>query len=142
MSKSKITKTLDRLSAKKTVRYTVYLFAVTIFFAFILMPPVLGIILKWDTMKHVLDQPALLGQALSAIENSFIVALLVSVLDIATGVPMAWLITRRKSRWLSILDTLSDIPFIVPTAALGYSLLLFWSKSEGLSALFSNSLVS
>ena len=77
LSKSKITKTLDRLSAKKTVRYTVYLFAVTIFFAFILAPPILGIMLKWDTMKQVLDQPALLGQALSAIENSFIVALLV-----------------------------------------------------------------
>ena len=142
LSESKITKTLDMLSAKKSVRYTVYLFAVTVFFAFILAPPVLGIMLKWDTMKQVFDQPALLGQALSAIENSFIVALLVSVLDIATGVPIAWLITRGKSRWLNILDTLSDIPFIVPTAALGYSLLLFWSKSEGLSAFFSNSLVS
>ena len=135
-------KTLDRLSAKRTVRYTVYLFAVTMFFAFILMPPMLGIILKWDTMKQVLDQPDLLGQALSAIKNSFAVALLVSTLDIVTGVPMAWLITRGKSKWLNVLDTLSDIPFIVPTAALGYSLLLFWSKSEGLSALFSTSLVS
>jgi thiamine transport system permease protein len=146
LSKSEITsrllKTLDRLSAKRTVRYTVYLFAVTMFFAFILMPPMLGIILKWDTMKQVLDQPDLLGQALSAIKNSFVVALLVSTLDIVTGVPMAWLITRGKSKWLNVLDTLSDIPFIVPTAALGYSLLLFWSKSEGLSALFSTSLVS
>ncbi|MCJ7719247.1 ABC transporter permease subunit [Candidatus Bathyarchaeota archaeon] len=146
MSRSEITsrvlKTLDRLSAKRTVRYTVYLFAVTMFFAFILMPPMLGIILKWDTMKQVLDQPDLLGQALSAIKNSFAVALLVSTLDIVTGVPMAWLITRGKSKWLNVLDTLSDIPFIVPTAALGYSLLLFWSKSEGLSALFSTSLVS
>lgn len=139
---SRVLKTLDRLSAKRTVRYTVYLFAVTMFFAFILMPPMLGIILKWDTMKQVLDQPDLLGQALSAIKNSFAVALLVSTLDIVTGVPMAWLITRGKSKWLNVLDTLSDIPFIVPTAALGYSLLLFWSKSEGLSALFSTSLVS
>ncbi len=139
---SRLLKTLDRLSAKRTVRYTVYLFAVTMFFAFILMPPMLGIILKWDTMKQVLDQPDLLGQALSAIKNSFVVALLVSTLDIVTGVPMAWLITRGKSKWLNVLDTLSDIPFIVPTAALGYSLLLFWSKSEGLSALFSTSLVS
>jgi thiamine transport system permease protein len=55
---------------------------------------------------------------------------------------MAWLITRGKSKWLNILDTLSDIPFIVPTAALGYSLLLFWNDPSGVSSLFGNSLVS
>jgi thiamine transport system permease protein len=55
---------------------------------------------------------------------------------------MAWLIARGKSRWLSAIDTLADIPFIIPTTALGYSLLLFWSDSEGVSALFGSSLVS
>jgi len=55
---------------------------------------------------------------------------------------MAWLITRGKSRWLNVLDTFADIPFIVPTAALGYSLLLFWNGPQGISALFSGPLVS
>ncbi len=55
---------------------------------------------------------------------------------------MAWLITRGKSRWLSVLDTFADIPFVVPTAALGYSILLFWSSSGGISSLFGNSLIS
>jgi len=79
---------------------------------------------------------------LSAIENSFTIALLVSALDIVIGIPMAWLITRGKSRWLSILDTFSDIPFIVPTVALGYSLLLFWNGPSGVSGLFGSSLIS
>ena len=55
---------------------------------------------------------------------------------------MAWLITRGKSKWLSVLDTLTDIPFIVPTAALGYSLLLFWSNSQGISGLLEGQVVS
>jgi len=142
LPKHKITEALDRLSSKKTVRYGVYLTAVTIFFALILLPPILGIIIKWNTMQQVLNQPQLMARALSAIENSFTVALFVSALDIVTGIPMAWLITRGKSKWLNVLDTFSDIPFIVPTAALGYSLFLFWSDLGGVSSLFGNPLVS
>ena len=56
---------------------------------------------------------------------------------------MAWLIARSKSRWTGIIDTLADIPFIIPTTALGYSLLLFWSGSSGgVSELFGVSLIS
>ena len=142
MPKPKMSEALDRLSSRKAVRYGVYLTAVILFFALILLPPILGIIIKWNTMQQVLNQPALMSRALSAVENSFIIALFVSALDVATGVPMAWLITRGKSKWLNVLDTVSDIPFIVPTAALGYSLLLFWSDPGGVSSLFGNSLVS
>ena len=142
MPKHKITETLDTLSSKKSVKYGIYLAAVTVFFALVLLPPILGIIIKWNSMQQVLNQPELMSRALSAIENSFIVALSVSTLDVVAGIPMAWLITRGKSKWLNVLDTFSDIPFIVPTAALGYSLLLFWNGSEGVSALFGSPLVS
>lgn len=83
-----------------------------------------------------------MARALSAIQNSFTIALLVSTVDVLAGIPMAWLIARGKSKWLNILDTLSDIPFIVPTTALGYSILLFWNSPEGISALFEGSLIS
>jgi len=142
LPKPKMSEALDRLSSRKAVKYGVYLTAVILFFALILLPPILGIIIKWNTMQQVLNQPALMSRALSAVENSFMIALFVSALDVATGVPMAWLITRGKSKWLNVLDTVSDIPFIVPTAALGYSLLLFWSDPGGVSSLFGNSLVS
>jgi len=142
LPKPKMSEALDRLSSRKAVKYGVYLTAVILFFALILLPPILGIIIKWNTMQQVLNQPALMSRALSAVENSFMIALFVSALDVATGVPMAWLITRGKSKWLNVLDTVSDIPFIVPTAALGYSLLLFWSDPGGVSSLFGSSLVS
>ena len=131
-----------RLSSKKTVKYAVYLTAVILFLAFILLPPILGIFLKWNTIQYILDKPSRVSAALLAIQNSFTVAMLVSAIDLATGVPMAWLIARRKGRWINILDTLADIPFVVPTAVLGYSLLLFWSEPQGVSALFGGSLIS
>jgi thiamine transport system permease protein len=124
------------------VKYTVYASAVVVFFVLILLPPIFGIVIKWGEIQQVFDQPQLMGRALTAIGNSFVIALAVSALDLVAGIPMAWLITRSKSRWMGVLDTLADIPFVVPTAALGYSLLLFWNSSEGVSSLFGGSLVS
>ncbi|MEM2567567.1 MAG: ABC transporter permease subunit [Candidatus Bathyarchaeia archaeon] len=138
----KFVEKLDRLSSKPTVKYGVYLAAAILFFALILIPPILGIVIKWDSMQEVFGDGQLMNRALDAVKNSFVMAVLVSILDVAAGIPMAWLIARSKSKWINVLDTLADVPFIVPTAVLGYSLLLFWYKPEGISALFGGSLVS
>jgi thiamine transport system permease protein len=139
----KLTDILNVLSSKKVPKYATYLAAVIVFFMLILLPPIIGIVIKWSAIQQVLIDPPLMGRALSAVANSFAVALLVSALDVLAGIPMAWLITRGKSKWLSVLDTLADLPFVVPTAALGYSLLLFWSDpQQGVSALFGGSLIS
>jgi thiamine transport system permease protein len=138
----KISDVLNALSSKKALKYAMYLSAVIVFLALILLPPIIGIFTKWSTLQQVFDQPPLMNRALIAVTNSFVIALLVSALDVLAGVPMAWFITRGKSRWLNVLDTFADIPFIVPTAALGYSLLLFWNGPEGISALFGGSLIS
>jgi thiamine transport system permease protein len=138
----KVSQKLNAWSSKKPLKYTLYLSAVIVFFAIILIPPIIGILIKANTIQNVFDQPALMNQALGAISNSFVIALIVAALDLLAGVPLAWLITRSKSRWISILDTFADIPFVVPTAALGYSILLFWSSGDGISTLFGSSLVS
>ncbi len=142
MPKPKINEIFDKLSSKPMVKYGVYLTAIIVFFALILLPPILGIIIKWNTMQEVLTEGEHIARTLNAIKNSFIVALLVSTVDILTGVPMAWLIARSKSKWLNVLDTLADIPFIVPTAVLGYSLLIFWSGTESVSSPFGEALIS
>jgi thiamine transport system permease protein len=142
----KIQKALDKLSSRAAIKYVVYASAIIIFFGLILLPPIVGIFLKWDSIQYILAKPDLVGQALNAIQNSFVIALIVAALDVIAGVPMAWLIARGKSRWLKLIDTLADIPFIIPTTALGYSLFLFWSGGEtqnaGLSAIFGGSIIS
>ena len=136
-------KTLDRLSSKKPIKYAVYLGAIIFFIAVILLPPLMGIILKWNLIGQIFDEPELLDKAVHAIYASFGIAFLVSIIDIVTGLPFAWYIVRGKSRILSALDTLADMPFIVPTTALGYSLSLFWNSPEGIAALFNTeSLIS
>ncbi|HUJ84284.1 MAG TPA: ABC transporter permease subunit [Candidatus Acidoferrales bacterium] len=140
---SKLWNTLNKWSSKKPLKYSLYISAVAVFFALILIPPILGILIKIPTVQNVINQPALMDTAWTAIRNSFIIGLIVAALDLIAGIPLAWLITRSKSRWLSVLDTFADIPFIVPTAALGYSLLLFWSLPGGpISTLFGGPIIS
>jgi len=142
LSRSGLLKFLDRVSSKPTARYLIYSVSVAFFFSLILIPPILGIVLKWNLMGQIFENPTLQSRALSAIYASFGIALFVSLIDVVAGLPLAWFISRGKAKWLNVLDTFVDIPFILPTVALGYSLLLFWSKPEGVSSLFGASLVS
>jgi len=84
-----------------------------------------------------------MSRASSAVYASFAIAFLVSFLDLVAGLPLAWFVARGKSRWLNIIDTLADMPLIIPTVTLGYSLLLFWGGPGGIAQLFGgNPLVS
>lgn len=59
---------------------------------------------------------------------SFMVAGVVTLIDIALGVPLALYIAKNRTGRLSeVLDVLVNVPLIVPTAALGYSLGVFWT---------------
>jgi thiamine transport system permease protein len=59
---------------------------------------------------------------------------IVTVLGIITGIPMAILIARKTfGKWPSaVLDTLINVPLIVPSIALGISLKFFWQGVPGI----------
>ena len=143
MTTSTLRRLLDFLSSKPIVRYLIYSSCAVFFFVVILIPPILGILLKWNLIGQIFENPDLMNSAVSAIQVSFVIAIFVSIIDVVLGLPMAWYIVRSKSKWLNVIDTLADIPFIVPTVTLGYSLRLFWSDpSQGLSSLFATTIIS
>jgi thiamine transport system permease protein len=59
----------------------------------------------------------------------------VAALDILAGFPFAWFVARGRSKWISVIDALADIPFVIPTVALGYSTLLYWGNTGPISVL-------
>ena len=64
----------------------------------------------------------------SSIGYSFALAAVVTGIDLAMGIPLAILITRSENKKVAaVLDTLVNVPLVVPTAALGFSLGLFWA---------------
>ena len=71
------------------------------------------------------------GRFWNAVGVSFLVGGVATAIDLATGVPLAILITRGRFRRLGkALDALVNIPYIVPSAALGISLSLFWGSQR------------
>ncbi|MHC1681030.1 MAG: ABC transporter permease [Methanomassiliicoccales archaeon] len=68
------------------------------------------------------------GPFMGSLMFSFLVAGVVTIIDIALGVPLALYIAKNRTGRLSeVLDVLVNVPLIVPTAALGYSLGVFWT---------------
>ncbi len=127
---------LESMSGSRNARILAYGLGVLFFLVVIFVPPVFGILLGWSKILDMLSYPDLVTRAGSAIVASFTIAAVVSLLDLAAGLPLAWFIVRSKSSWVSTIDTLANIPFIVPTVALGYSVLIFWSGDQGIGRVF------
>ncbi|MBQ8179340.1 MAG: iron ABC transporter permease [Candidatus Methanomethylophilaceae archaeon] len=69
------------------------------------------------------------GGLLSATGTSFLVAGVAVAVDIVFGMPVAIYIARNKgNRLADVLDELVNVPLIIPTTALGFSLALFWGS--------------
>lgn len=81
-------------------------------------------------------QPGEWGLFWESLFYSFMIAGVVTAIDIALGIPLAFFISRSRSRKLAAaIDVLVNVPLIVPTAALGFSLGLFWGDQSIIPAL-------
>jgi len=130
---------LERASAKPTNIKSVYAVGISFFMLIVIIPAIAGIVAQMLSLPHLVLSPVTLSDMERAISWSFIIGLTVSSLDILAGIPLAWLIVRKRGHWATILDSLADIPFIVPTVALGFSILEFWSSPDGMAQLFRSS---
>ena len=64
---------------------------------------------------------------LDSLVTSLEVAAIATAVNLVFGLAMAVVIVRRRwGRVCSILDTITDMPLVIPTAALGFSVYLFW----------------
>ena len=124
-----VVKKLDILSSRRGVSFALYSTGIALFLALILFPPILGILFKLDKIGPVLADESLLTRCRAALGWSFMVAFFIATVDLLAALPMAWLIVRTKTKWTNILDTLADIPFIIPTVALGFSIREFWGPT-------------
>ncbi|MGQ9479041.1 MAG: ABC transporter permease [Thermoproteota archaeon] len=124
---------LDRLSENKMVAYSIYLASIFFFLGVIFLPSLLGIAVNIDRALEVFSDRELLEKSFSAIASSFIMAGIVSTIDVVAGILLAWLIVRSRQKWIILVDSLVDLPLIIPTVILGYSTLLFWCEENPFS---------
>lgn len=99
-----------------------------LFFAAIVILPSFYIF----TYLFVTPETVALGTLLSSIGISFLIAGIAVAFSIVFGIPMAIYIARNShTKMGQILDSLINVPLIVPTTALGFSLMLFWTAIAG-----------
>jgi thiamine transport system permease protein len=134
---------LERFSARAGLTKGVYSIAVIFFILIVITPAIAGIVAQLFSLPSLALSAIVADRMRGALFWSFGIGLAVSALDVLGGIPLAWLIVRRRGHWATVLDSLADIPFIVPTVALGFSILEFWSSPAGIAQLFgSTSLVT
>ncbi len=124
-------KTVDEISSKGKARKAWLSFIVLFFIAIIIFPSVYVLLFgisDWGTIEGmVLSDPSKMAVIKGALFNSFGIAFIVTIVDIVVGLPMAWLLVRKDFPGKRILDTIVDMPLAFPTAALGFSVAIFWS---------------
>jgi thiamine transport system permease protein len=131
----------ERLSARTGITRGVYSVAVIFFILIVITPAIAGIVAQLLSLPSLALGTQVTDRMESAVSWSFVIGLVVSTLDVLGGIPLAWLIVRRQGHWTTILDSLADIPFIIPTVALGFSILEFWSRPDGLAQLFNSTTI-
>ncbi len=119
---------------------------VIIFFGFFVILPTIYILsyalTNWNLIQaDVLSNPEIMNTILEAVAVSFEIAAIVTLIDFVVGLPMAWILNRKKFRGKRFLDTIIDMPLAVPTAALGFSSAIFWAETST-SSIFSVGITS
>ena len=129
-------KRIDELSGSSKVRKAWFSFACAIFLVVIVIPSIFvvtNLVTDWDLVSMVAQDEAIRSTIIGAVANSFSIALIVTVIDILVGLPMAWIMVRKDFSGKKWLDTLLDMPLAFPTAVLGISVVMFWVAPEGVN---------
>ena len=118
---------IDAFSKNRLVGNSLYIASIAFFFLFVLFPAVFVLV----ESGGIRFEP----QVLSSLATSFEIAIIATAISLAFGIPLAWMISRSKGARRQLLDTLVDMPLIIPTSALGFSVYLFWGSQYGLDVL-------
>ena len=124
------------MSGSRKVRDSWFVFACAVFIFIIVVPSIFVVtklVTDWGVVDQVMNNGAIMDTILSAVYNSFSIALIVTIIDVIVGLPMAWIMIRKDFAGKKWLDTLLDMPLAFPTAVLGISVLMFWTCPEGIA---------
>jgi molybdate transport system permease protein len=104
------------------------------FLLFIILP-ILALFLRLSPADFFasLDQ----RQVLQAVRLSFLTTLVTVGLALIFGTPVAYILYRPRGRFSRLLDTLIDLPTVLPPAVAGVALLMAFGRSGLLGGVFS-----
>ena len=133
-----------KLSSKKVTR-TRNGMALFLFFIFVFIPALFVIIylFQWwgkspfsgdltaGMIYQVFQAPdQKIGEILRALGTSLEIALIVTLINLVIATPMALMVSKmKKKKMKGFLDLLIDIPLVIPSSALGFSIFFLWGSN-------------
>jgi len=93
--------------------------------AFLLLP-LLAMVVRapWRDLPRILVE----AQALSALRLSLVCATAATAICLVVGVPLAWVLARSPSRWVTPLRGLVTLPLVLPPVVGGVALLIAFGR--------------
>ncbi|MBM3309291.1 MAG: iron ABC transporter permease [Candidatus Altiarchaeales archaeon] len=98
-----------------------------LFFIFVIFLPPVYVLSYAFKSSFVLNESSKI-----ALFNSLLIGGVVTIFDLLLGLPVAWVLAKRKHmHFRFLIDTLIDMPLVVPTSILGLSVFYFWNDGMG-----------
>jgi len=114
-----------------------------VFIIFVILPTFYLIsytFLRWDEVWREVFANPIIGdenwkQIIKVLSFSFRLSLSTVAFDLIFGIPLAYVLARKKFPGKSLLEDLVTLPLVVPTSGFGFATLITWTTVAGLGGL-------
>jgi len=116
-----------RTELREMSKWLMVSLAFALFFVFVLMPLTSTVRFAFQDGPGKFWGAITTKDALNALGNSMLIATVVTLVNLGTGILIAWVIVRHDFPGRSIFRTLIELPIAVPTAVVGISFIMLYS---------------
>ena len=116
-----------RTELREMSKWLMVSLAFALFFVFVLMPLTSTVRFAFQDGPGKFWGAITTKDALNALGNSMLIATVVTMVNLGTGILIAWVIVRHDFPGRSIFRTLIELPIAVPTAVVGISFIMLYS---------------
>ena len=113
------------------------------FIVFVILPTfylISYVFLRWDEVWYEVFANPIIGdenwrQIVKVLLFSFKLSLSTVVFDLIFGIPLAYVLARKKFPGKSLLEDLVTLPLVIPTSGFGFATLITWTTVAGIGGL-------
>jgi len=134
---------VQRLRRSMSISNLIVFVTIVAFVFFVLLPTfylISYVFLKWEEVQLDVFSNPIIGdenwrQILSVLFFSFRLSLSTVAFDLVFGIPLAYILARKKFRGKNLLEDFITLPLVVPTSGFGFATLITWTTVSGIGGL-------
>ncbi|MCK5402557.1 ABC transporter permease subunit, partial [Candidatus Bathyarchaeota archaeon] len=96
---------------------------------------------RWNEVNYEVFANPIIGdenwkQIQQVLLFSFRLSLFTVAFDLIFGIPLAYILARKKFRGKSLLEDIITLPLVIPTSGFGFATLITWTTATGIGGIF------